>query len=37
VLKDKCDPSKPGTKGLVVDVGGNFGWFSTFAGALGCK
>jgi hypothetical protein len=22
---------------LVVDVGGNFGWFSTFSALLGCR
>ena len=24
-----------GSRGLVVDVGGNFGWYSLFAAALG--
>lgn len=36
-LQGRCDPSVPGTKGLVVDVGGNFGWFSTFSALLGCR
>jgi hypothetical protein len=35
-LKDKC--IKPdGSRALVVDVGGNFGWYSLFAASLGCR
>ena len=26
-----------GSRGLVVDVGGNFGWYSLFAAAMGCR
>jgi hypothetical protein len=35
-LKNQC--IKPdGSRGLVVDVGGNFGWYSLFAAAMGCR
>eukprot|EP00884_Botryococcus_braunii_P021704 jgi/Botrbrau1/8217/Bobra.0392s0013.1 len=36
-LKDLCKstPGKP--PGLVVDVGGNFGWYSLFSAAAGCR
>lgn len=35
-LKDQC--IKPdGSRRLVVDVGANFGWYSLFAAAMGCR
>lgn len=35
-LKDQCIKAD-GSRGLVVDVGGNFGWYSLFAAAMGCR
>jgi hypothetical protein len=35
-LKDLCK-GPAGKKGLVVDVGGNFGWYSLFSAAVGCR
>ncbi len=35
-LKGQCVRGD-GTRGLVVDVGGNFGWYSLFAAAMGCR
>lgn len=26
-----------GSRSLFVDVGGNFGWFTVFAGLMGCR
>ena len=35
-LRDKC--IKPdGSRRLVLDVGGNFGWYSIYAAKLGCR
>jgi hypothetical protein len=35
-LKDKCI-QRDGSRALVVDVGGNFGWYSIYAATLGCR
>ena len=35
-LKDKCIQRGKG-RGLVLDVGGNFGWYSIYAASLGCR
>lgn len=35
-LKGQCVRGD-GSRGLVVDVGGNFGWYSLFAAAMGCR
>jgi len=35
-LKDKC-VHRDGSRALVVDVGGNFGWYSIYAATLGCR
>lgn len=35
-LKDKCI-QRDGSRALVVDVGGNFGWYSIYAASLGCR
>ena len=35
-LKDKCN-QRDGSRALVVDVGGNFGWYSIYAATLGCR
>lgn len=35
-LKDRCI-QRDGSRALVVDVGGNFGWYSIYAATLGCR
>lgn len=35
-LRDQCVRSD-GSRALVVDVGGNFGWYSLLAAAMGCR
>lgn len=35
-LRDKCI-GQNGSRALVVDVGGNFGWYSAYAAQLGCR
>lgn len=35
-LKDNCIHTD-GSRALVVDVGGNFGWYSIYAATLGCR
>ena len=36
LLRDRC--IKPdGSRSLVLDVGGNFGWYSIYAAKLGCR
>lgn len=35
-LKDQCVKAD-GSRRLVVDVGANFGWYSLFAAAMGCR
>jgi len=35
-LKGQCLRGD-GSRGLVVDVGGNFGWYSLFAASMGCR
>ena len=35
-LKDHCI-QPDGTRALVLDVGGNFGWYSIYAAKLGCR
>ena len=35
LLTTHCCCARPG--GLVVDVGGNFGWYTLFSLALGCE
>jgi hypothetical protein len=38
IFQEKCDPAKNGGKrGLFVDVGANFGWFSVLAAKMGCR
>ncbi len=38
IFQEKCDPAKNGGKrGLFVDVGANFGWFSVLAASQGCR
>eukprot|EP00775_Hariotina_reticulata_P002154 gene2154-2472_t len=37
VLQRVCDPLQPGARGHLVDVGGNFGWFSILGASLGCR
>ena len=35
-LKHSC--RRPdGSRGLVLDVGGNFGWYSLYAASMGCR
>ena len=35
-LKKSCQ-RPDGSRGLVLDVGGNFGWYSLYAAAMGCR
>ena len=36
IFEGRC--IKPdGSRSLFVDVGGNFGWFTVFAGLMGCR
>lgn len=37
VLKGKCEDKKSGARKLVVDVGANFGYFTTYAAKMGCR
>lgn len=38
IFSEKCDPANNGGKrGLFVDVGSNFGWFSVLAAVMGCR
>ena len=35
-LRNACI-KQDGSRALVVDVGGNFGWYSAYAASLGCR
>ncbi len=38
IFVDRCKPAHPGAqRALFADVGGNFGWFSMVAAAMGCR
>jgi hypothetical protein len=37
VLSKRCRRDAPGSQGFVIDVGGNYGWFSLLSAALGCR
>ncbi|GMH44297.1 hypothetical protein BSKO_12231 [Bryopsis sp. KO-2023] len=34
---ERCCTADPNRRGLVLDVGGNFGWYALYAAKLGCR